>query len=412
MKKLILPIAAALLSLPLFSQWPASTNVPTAEYPKVDSLGRAYFRLSAPRAGEVQVDICGTKYPMSKDESGVWTGVTAPLPAGPHYYALNVDGVRVNDPASEAVYGCGYHASIIEIPEGPEGDFYRFRCGIPHGQVRECRYFSSVEGRARRCYVYTPAAYEQGGSYPVLYLQHGMAENETGWHMQGHMADIMDNAIASGEAAPMIVVMDNGNCDYGFGAVRGEERDAFGKSFADVLLRDIIPWTEHTFRTLPGRENRAMAGLSWGGKQTMDIVLSHTDLFAWAGAFSGAIFTAPDTDIRTLYGGVFADADAFNSRLHVLFLSNGTEEGLGGMQLDSKLSGAGIRFTRYVSQGTAHEWLTWRRSLHEFIKLIFRPSPNPIFRDAYTADPAPAVDEMFYNEDGTVRPVIQSSPKD
>lgn len=372
MKKMILSAILAAAAGIAFAQKPASTNVPASEYPKVDEQHRAYFQLSAPDAKEVLVDICSTKFPMTKDENGVWSVVTDPLVVGPHYYALNVDGVRVNDPASEAVYGCGYFASQIEIPEGPEGDYYRFNKAVPHGQVRECRYWSSIEGRERRCYVYTPAEYEMGKkSYPVLYLQHGMAENETGWHSQGNMANILDNAIAAGEAKPMIVVMDNGNCDYGFGSKPGETMESFGASFEQVLLQDIIPWVESTFRAKKDRENRAMAGLSWGGKQTFDIALSHTDKFAWAGAFSGAIFAMPGTDISTLYGGVFADAKKFNKDVHVLFLSNGTEEGLGGMVLDKKFDEAGINYTRFVSQGTAHEWLTWRRSLNEFIKLIF-----------------------------------------
>lgn len=350
----------------------AVTNVPASEYPKVDSQHRAYFQISAPDAKEVLVDICSTKFPMKKGADGVWTCVTEPLVVGPHYYALNVDGVRVNDPASLAVYGCGYCASILEVPEGPEGDYYRFNPAIAHGQVRECLYWSKLEGRMRRCYVYTPAEYEKGKKkYPVLYLQHGMAENETGWHEQGQMANIMDNAIASGEAKPMIVVMDNGNCDYNFGAKPGETMMDFGTSFEQVLLQDIIPWVETTFRVKSDRENRAMAGLSWGGKETLDITLAHPDKFAWIGSFSGAIFVMPGADVKTLYNGVFTDAAKFNKDIHYLFMSNGTEEGLGGMAMDQILTNAGINFTRYVSEGTAHEWLTWRRSLNEFIKNIF-----------------------------------------
>lgn len=361
-----------LLAVGALAQTPASTNVPMSEFPKVDDQHRGYFQLNAPDAKEVLVDICSTKFPMTKDENGLWSVVTDPLVVGPHYYALVVDGVRVNDPASEAIYGCGYYASVLEVPEGPEGDYYRFDKDVPHGQVRECQYWSSLEGRVRRCYVYTPAAYETGNdSYPVLYLQHGMAENETGWHMQGKMANILDNAIASGEAKPMIVVMDNGNCDYNFGAKAGEGFDAFGASFENVLIEDIIPWVEKTFRARTDRLGRAMAGLSWGGKQTFDIGLKHTDKFAYLGAFSGAIFVMPGADAKTLYDGVFADAAKFNDDVKVLFMSNGTEEGLGGMALDAMFDAAGIRYTRYVSPGTAHEWLTWRRSLDQYIRLIF-----------------------------------------
>ncbi len=373
MKKIIISIAAALAALAVQAQTPASTNVPMSEYPKVDDQHRGYFQIKAPDAREVLVDICSVKYPMTKDADGLWSVVTDPLVVGPHYYALVVDGVRVNDPASAAVYGCGYYASIIEIPEGPEGDYYRFNKDVPHGQVRECQYWSSFEGKSRRCYVYTPADYEKDNAeYPVLYLQHGMAENETGWHQQGRMANILDNAIASGEAAPMIVVMDNGNCDYGFGAKKGESMMEFGASFENVLLEDIIPWVENTFRVKADREHRAMAGLSWGGKETFDITLAHTDRFAWIGAFSGAIFVMPDMKLGDLYGGVFNDAEKFNREVHLLFMSNGTEEGLGGMAMDKLLEDGGINHVRYVSPGTAHEWLTWRRSLNEFVKKIFK----------------------------------------
>ena len=199
-----------------------------------------------------------------------------------------------------------------------------------------------------------------------------MAENETGWHEQGKMANIMDNAIASGKAVPMVVVMDNGDCDYGMGAIPGEDMMSFGASFETVVLDELIPYVENTFRVYTDRKHRAIAGLSWGGHQAFEIGLAHTDLFSGIGAFSGAIFVFPGQDIKTLYDGVFADAAKFNKDVPVLFMSNGTEEGLGGAALDKMLDNAGIKYTRYISPGTAHEWLTWRRSLNEFIPLLFK----------------------------------------
>lgn len=374
MKRSIVLLLAVCASLTAFAQIPASTNVPTKEYPCVDQAGRATFQLAAPDAKDVQVDICGVKYPMTKNADGVWEGTTDPLVVGFHYYALIVDGVRINDPASETFYGCSQQTSGIEIPESPEvAAYYTFNKDVPHGQVRECLYWSEHEQAQRRCYVYTPAEYETSGkSYPVLYLQHGMGEDERGWHEQGHMANIMDNQIAAGKCVPMLVVMDYGNCGYGFGAKKGESMQEFGASFYPILLDDIIPFVEKTFRAKTDRENRAMAGLSWGGHQTFDVVLSNLDKFAWMGAFSGAIFVMPGTDFKELYNGVFADAASFNKKMHVLFMGIGTEENFGTQNFCKQLTDLGINNVLYESPGTAHEWLTWRRCLNEFVPLIFK----------------------------------------
>ncbi len=351
----------------------SENNVPGAVYPCVDAQGRATFTLYAPKAQEVAADICSKVYPMTKDATGMWKVTTDPLVVGPHYYRLIVDGVQVNDPNVYTVYGCGSCYSLIEIPEAPEvAAYYTFNKDIPHGQVRECQYWSEVSGRMRRCFVYTPAGYDSNtNKYPYFILQHGMAENETGWHEQGKMANIMDNNIASGEAVPMVVVMDNGDCDYGWGTIPGETQNDFGGKFESVVINDLIPYVEKNFRVRTDRENRAIAGLSWGGHQAFDIGLAHTELFSGIGAFSGAIFVFPGMPLASLWNGIFTDADKFNDEVPVLFMSNGTEEGLGGMALDRMLSDAGIRYTRYVSEGTAHEWLTWRRSLNEFVKLLF-----------------------------------------
>lgn len=348
--------------------------VPGAVYPCVDDKGCATFTLFAPEAKEVAADICSTVFPMTRDADGMWKVTTTPLPIGHHYYRLIVDGVKMNDPNVYTCYGCGSSFSQLEIPESPEAAaYYQFDPAIPHGQVRECHYWSESQGRMRRCFVYTPADYDSSNAkYPYFILQHGMAENETGWHEQGKMANIMDNNIASGAAVPMIVVMDNGDCDYGFGTIPGQGMDDFGTSFETVVTDELIPYIEKTFRVCTDREHRGMAGLSWGGHQTFEIGLKHTDLFSALGAFSGAIFVFPGMPIESLYNGVFTDAAKFNKEVPVLFMSNGTEEGLGGMALDNMLTKAGINYTRYISEGTAHEWTTWRRSLNEFVKLIFK----------------------------------------
>jgi enterochelin esterase family protein len=312
---------------------------------------------------------------MSKDENGVWSVTTDPLVVGFHYYFLIIDGVSVSDPASETFYGCGRMASGIEIPESKEAAaYYRYQPNIPHGQVREVHYYSSIEDAPRRCFVYTPAEYETQSDkkYPVLYLQHGMGEDERGWSQQGKMSFILDNQIAEGKCVPMIVVMDYGNCGYIYGAKPGETREQFGASFTPILLQDIIPAIEKNFRVLADRENRAMAGLSWGGHQTLQTTLPNLDRFAHIGVFSGALMLMHGADLKTVYGGVFADADMFNQKVKTFFIGMGSDEGMGSHEISESLKEIGIENRYYESEGTHHEWLTWRRCLNQFLPLIFK----------------------------------------
>lgn len=263
----------------------------------------------------------------------------------------------------------------IEVPEGDEGNYYRPQQGIPHGQVRSCSYYSASQKEFRRAMVYTPAEYEQKTKkrYPVLYLQHGMGEDETGWSTQGCMQHIMDNLIASGECEPMIVVMESGDVQAPFRPRRGknvdEERNQYGASFYDVMLNDLIPMIDATFRTKTGRDNRAMAGLSWGGHQTFHTVLPNMDKFSYIGTFSGALF---GVDVKTCFNGVFADAGKFNKDIHYFFMGCGSEENFGTNRMVSDLKALGIDVEYYVSPGTAHEWLTWRRCLKEFVPHLFK----------------------------------------
>ena len=366
----------------------AENTVPCQDYPKVDKQGRVTFMVNAPKANLVQADICSHKYPMTKDAKGNWTVTTDPLPCGFHYYFLEVDGLNVIDPASEAYYGCGKmcggidinstiadNASLMQKLHGAtmtdeEIALYSFNKDVKHGQVRECKYWSEVEGQERRCFVYTPASYENGKQkYPVLYLQHGMGEDERGWSQQGKMQYIMDNLIAKGEAKEMIVVMDNGNCSYSFGAKKGESMADFGASFQKVLLSDIIPFVEKTFRCKTDKANRAMAGLSWGGKQTLEITTANLDKFSYIGTFSGAIF---GVDVNTYGGGVFKDAKKFNKEIKYFFMGCGTEENFGTEAMVKNLNAAGINAEFYQSQGTAHEWLTWRRCFAKYVPHLFK----------------------------------------
>ena len=350
--------------------------IPGNEFPKIDKEHRAYFRIQAPQTRKVVVDICGKKYDMQPDGKGNFMAVTDPLPVGFHYYFMEIDGVRFIDPASETYFGCNREAGGLEVPEGPEGDYYRPQVGIPHGQVRSIYYHSphSKFGEWRHALVYTPAEYEKGKKkYPVLYLQHGMGEGETSWMLQGKMQHIMDNAIAKGEAVPMIVVMESGDIKQPFnfasGASNEQGRSDYGASFYPVLLNDLIPYIDANFRTKADRENRAMAGLSWGGHQTFDVVLQNLDKFAWMGTFSGAIF---GLDVKTAYNGVFTDAAAFNKKIHYFYMNWGSEDFIKNQPIVDSLRQLGIKVDSSVSQGTGHEFLTWRRGLKEFVQKLFK----------------------------------------
>ena len=349
----------------------AETTVPGNEFPKLDSQRRGYFYLNAPDAKKVVLDICDKKYDMQSDGKGGWMCVTDPLVVGFHYYFMNIDGVNFIDPATETFFGCNREAGGIEVPEGPEGNYYRPQKGVPAGQVRSIYYWSESSKAWRHAMVYTPAEYEKGKKkYPVLYLQHGMGEDETGWSKQGHMQHIMDNAIASKEAVPMIVVMESGDIKAPMG--RGQSMGDYGASFYPVLLNDLIPYIEANFRVKTDRENRAMAGLSWGGHQTFDVVFNHLDKFAWLGTFSGAIF---NLDVNNAYNGVFTKADELNKKIHYFYMNSGTE-GMDKMfrteETVKKLNDLGVKAVYSKSEGTAHEWLTWRRGLNQFITHIFK----------------------------------------
>ena len=293
----------------------------------------------------------------------------------------------MNDPSSETFYGTGKETSGIEVPE--KGVDYYLPKDVPHGEVRERWYHSATTQDWRRAFVYTPPGYDtdRNTRYPVLYLQHGSGEDERGWSNQGHMAFILDNLIAEKKAKPMIVVMEKGYARKAGEAPPappqpGAPRD-FSKAFSafeEVMVKDLIPMIDATYRTIPDREHRAMAGLSMGGGQTFQITLDHLDLFSYIGGFSGAGggFGGAPVDVKTAHNGVMADADAFNKKVHLVWIGVGTAEGRmydGIKGYHEALDKAGIKNVFYESPGTAHEWLTWRRCLHEFAPLLFVDAP-------------------------------------
>jgi enterochelin esterase family protein len=370
---------------------PASSNVMNAQYPRIHPDLRATFRLNAPEAQKVQVAVGGGRYDLARAADGLWYVTTPPLVPGFHYYSFTIDGANVADPSSRAFFGVSRHSSAIEVPE--QGvDFYEPK-DVPHGEVRVRWYLSKVTGQWRRCFVYTPPDYDTNprARYPVLYLQHGSGEDETGWIFQGRANFILDNLIAAGKAKPMLLVMENGYAskagkpalpaaatDLDRPAPRAGGYPADTSGFNEVMLTDVIPMIDSTYRTLAGREHRAMAGLSMGGNQTCQLAFRNLDKFAWIGAFSGTgngLSTAP-IDRKTFIGGVFADGEALNRNLKLLWIGMGTEEpnpfpgAIGAFR--KMLDEAGVRHVYFESPGTAHEWQTWRRDLNDFAPRLFR----------------------------------------
>jgi enterochelin esterase family protein len=329
---------------------------------------------------------------MVRQPDGFWTVTTPPLVPGFHYYTLMIDGAEVTDLNSHAFFGGGKDASGIEVPE-PGTTFYSIQ-DVPHGQIREIWYHSKVTGTWRHALVYTPPNYDVQTNmrYPVLYLQHGGGEDETGWTKQGHANFILDNLIAAGSCRPMIIVM-----AYGYARRAGKPApDLTGKpfgspemmramqemaaAFEDDMTQVLIPYIDSNFRTIPDRDHRAMAGLSMGGGQTFQVTMNHLDLFSYIGGFSGApadfVFGNQKLDPKTSFNGELADPVAFGKRVHVLWLGVGTTEPeriLNGIKaFHEALDAAGIKHVYYESPGTSHEWQTWRRDLKDFAPRLFQ----------------------------------------
>lgn len=386
---------------------PSTLNQPFQEYPQVNSQGYARFRIVAPQAQNVRVSLGlggrgGTE--LTKGDDGVWTGTTAgPLDEGFHYYHLTVDGGTFNDPGTLNFYGSTRWESGIEIP-AKDQDFYALK-DVPHGRVQQVLFPSKVDSKiiARPAYVYTPPGYDKDSTtrYPVLYLQHGWGENEYAWWNQGCANLIMDNLIAEGKSKPFIIVMTYGLTNEGGGpggrrgggrgrgalaaagstnaAPRGADAapgergrgrrggaNPFGgaaDAFEAVLVGELIPYIDANFRTLSDQPHRAMAGLSMGGMETHTITLRNLDKFSHIGLFSGGVITPNDVN----------NTEGFKDKVKVVFASCGSRENPGNINSNHEaLNQIGVKNTAYVSPNTAHEFLTWRRSLREFAPLLFR----------------------------------------
>jgi enterochelin esterase-like enzyme len=358
---------------------PAPSNVGTSGYPRLLPDNRVVFRLEAPNAARVQIDL-GRPYDMQKDAAGVWTVTTAPQDPGFHYYSLVIDGARVADPASQSYFGTGRMSSAVEIPEAGV-DFYTLK-DVPHGDVRSRPYFSKVTGSWRRLFVYTPPGYDEspGRKYPVLFIQHGGGEDETGWATQGRADVILDNLIAAGKAEPLLVVMANGNVQ-GPGGPRGYSSAAMA-AFGDELLRNVVPFVEAHYRVADGAANRALAGLSMGGGQSFFVGLGNKGRFGSIGMFSTGLFggiappggaPAGPFDAEKQMPGLLSDARSFNAALRVLYISVGEQdprlEPTKKAVADLRAHGLNVEFASFPG---AHEWQVWRKSLHDFAQRIFK----------------------------------------
>jgi enterochelin esterase family protein len=342
-------------------------------------------RLRAPNAQSVLLDIGGVRYPMTKDADGWWTGVSNAQDEGFHYYQLNVDGVNVPDPGTLMFYGASRWGSGVEVP-AHDADFYAMK-NVPHGNLREVHFFSKIANTTLQCYVYTPPDYEKGSKrYPVLYIQHGAGEDEHGWGGQGYAGLILDNLISEGKAKPFIMVIGNSyipgmsagrgaapagqpgaappaSAPGGRGGPGGRGFTMTDTPFEHVLIGEMIPFIEANYRTLGDQPHRAMSGLSMGGALTHGITLAHLDKFGYIGMFSGGSI-AP-SEIK--------DMADFKKKVKLVFIGYGSREnGASGRANVEDLKKAGVNAVYYESPLTAHEWLSWRRDLHEFAPLLFQ----------------------------------------
>ena len=392
------PLCVAQTNEPVDDWKPCPSNQAGKPYPQYNSEGRVKFRIVAPEAKSVGCTFRDSSE-FSKGEAGAWYGYTRPLDEGFHYYAIKIDGAEVPDPSSHYFYGASRWGSAVEVP-AKDADFYALK-GVPHGHLREVHYFAKTSNANRHAFVYTPPDYDKDTTkrYPVLYLQHGAGEDETGWGSQGHAGLIMDNLIAEGKAKPFIIVMENGGGIGGGGPRRGGGptnaapavanatnaapagpggRGGFGggfnfSAFEKVLTGDLIPFVDSNFRTIADQPHRAMAGLSMGGMQTRTITLAHLDTFSHIGVFSGGSIAMTN----------ITDMGAFKEKAKLVFISYGSRElgtnriggrGFGGdpKANTTALKEAGVNAVFYESANTAHEWQSWRRSLHEFAPLLFK----------------------------------------
>ena len=401
---------------------PSPLNFPNVQYPRIEADSRVTFQFKAPDAQKVQISIVGQTFDMVKGGDGVWTYTSAPQPPGYHNYWMIVDGAIVLDPGTNAFIGYSHMCNGFEVPD-PGVTWYDLK-DVPHGNVLIKNYFAKTTNSWRRIFVYTPPGYETSPTtrYGVLYLQHGGGEDERVWIEMGRTNVILDNLLAEKKIQPFIVVMETsavggpapappaGGAAAAPAAGGAAAPPGVGVPGTNVygkfMISDLIPWIDRNFRTLADKDHRAMAGLSMGAGQTVNITMNNLDKFSHIGLFSGGSAAPRATpaaaapaglpsaaaparagapaatpaaapaqfDIKTSYSGAMANPAEFNKKVKAFFFScGGTENPDGLKKHQEQLVAAGITNSYvYVSPGTAHEWQTWRRSLYTFAQLLFR----------------------------------------
>lgn len=349
---------------------PASSNVRNAQYPQILPDNRVIFRIKAPEAQKVQIDL-GRKYDLVKDSQGYWQVTTDIISRGFHYYSLLIDGLAVADPGSETFYGMGRMASGIEIPY-KDGGFYALR-EVPHGEIRIRKYYSKALNSWREMYIYTPPDYDSSDEkYPVLYLLHGGGEDQRGWYNQGHADLILDNLIADGKAKPMVIVMFDGNIGSR-GGPRAFNATAL-RSFESELKTAVIPFVESTYRVKTDASSRALAGLSLGGLQTLHAGLQNTDMFAHLGVFSSGWWANNPELSDPEYAYMKENAARINANLKTLWISQGGEEDIAyenNRIMMKKFDEMGVKY-HYSEYAGGHTWPVWRHDLFGFAQLLFK----------------------------------------
>jgi enterochelin esterase-like enzyme len=361
-----------LMSIAMLAERP-----PAIVSPEVQSDGRVTFRFADPNALKVEVEIEGQGTPtqMQKDDHGIWSATTGPLQPDFYGYSFIADGVSLIDPSNPLLTpNLLGTRSALHVP-GPPSLPWEVNQG-PHGEIHHHFYHSKIANDDRDFYVYTPPNYfaDCKAEYPVLYLLHGFSDDASGWTAVGHANVIFDNLIAQGKAKPMIVVMPLGYGDYdvirrGWGSWSDKDLARRNLSrFTDILLAEVTPQVEESYRTKKDRDSRAIAGLSMGGAESLLTGLNHLDQFAWIGAFSSG-----GIDLQE-FGAEFPGVDAgANQKIKLLWIACGTDDGL--IKVDRAFKGwlkeKGVQFTDIETPGM-HTWMVWRRNLAAFAPLLFR----------------------------------------
>ena len=369
---LILPVAQAQ------STQRQPTPNDTLRSPHALADKRVLIQIYAPKADEVTVGgdfMSGNKpLPLTKNEQGVWSVTVGPVKPDYYTYTLMVDGVRTMDPKNPVVkQGISSLENVLLVP-GPETAFEDINA-VPHGEVREVWYSSSSLGMMRRMHVYTPPGYEKGATkYPVFYLLHGGGDDDSGWNTVGRAGFILDNLLAAGKVKPMIVVMPNGSMPMppATGMPTPAQLTRMRSLFANEFRNDIMPHVDKLYRTLPKPESRALAGLSMGGFQTLDITLTNPELFNYVGVFSSGFFGPSIDEAETQYAKALQNPN-FNKTKKLFWIGIGKDDFV--MEANKKtlalLDKHQIKY-QYKETAGGHTWINWRQYLNEYAQLLFK----------------------------------------